>query len=354
MQTGNWFKLSALASWLAAVMTSRATPLRGGEAPRAIERPSFETVLGWLPTDTERLYVARSYPLLEPDLNKSQVDDPKLPQSLLRAWAGPLNDGQFRKLLEGKQLALTVAGSRAMWVFDFWGNNRYEGAFVYVFAQDLGSAGTTLERDWTRTCKSSRTVAGETVYDFAPPPPGKPYIKREPWEGIFICRPAANVVMVATQEAYLTTILQRRRFKPRDRALPDDLPLWKDVDRQATAWAVRHIKKRVGDKWLAAAWTLAVSKSGHGFSLCYSPDAAPSRAAAAEAADRINGMARRAEIPTEFKAEPDGRAQMELDLSKWKRPPNEEGMFPDLRLVNLSFFLNAFQIDPVIPDENTN
>jgi hypothetical protein len=117
---------------------------------------------------------------------------------------------------------------------------------------------------------------------------------------------------------------------------------------------VRHIKKRVGDKWLAAAWTLAVSKSGHGFSLCVSPDDAPSRAAASEAASRIDGMARLAEIPTEFKAEPDGRAQLEFDLSKWKRPPKEEGTFPDLRLVNFWFFLNAFQIDPIIPDENSN
>ena len=160
--------------------------------------------------------------------------------------------------------------------------------------------------------------------------------------------------MVATQEAYLTTILQRRRIKPRDRALPDDLPFWKDVNRQSSAWAARHIKKRVGDKWLAAAWTLAVSKSGHGFSVCYTPDDAPSRPVALEAARRIHGRARDFEIPTEFTARPDGSAKLEFDLSEWKRPPKEEGTFPDLRLVNLSFFLNAFQIDPVIPDENSN
>ena len=159
MKSGRRFTLCLLLG----LMSCCCATLRGADAHHAIERPSFETVLSWLPTDTERLYVARSYPLLEPDLNKSQVDDPKLPQSLLRAWAGPLSDGQFRKLLEGKQLALTVAGSRAMWVFDFWGANRYEGAFIYVFAQDLGSAGTTLDRDWTRTCKSSRTVEGEKV-----------------------------------------------------------------------------------------------------------------------------------------------------------------------------------------------
>jgi hypothetical protein len=58
-----------------------------------------------------------------------------------------------------------------------------------------------------------------------------------------IAQPKPCLLVCATDQSYLEEVLKRASGKPGKRALPDDLAEWKQVDRKARVWAVRHYRK---------------------------------------------------------------------------------------------------------------
>src|SRR5262249_21712866 len=55
----------------------------------------------------------------------------------------------------------------------------------------------------------------------------------------YVCHPRPNILIWATSQPYLKEVLERIE-KPGPRALPDNLPEWKQVDTTAPIWAIRH------------------------------------------------------------------------------------------------------------------
>jgi hypothetical protein len=60
---------------------------------------------------------------------------------------------------------------------------------------------------------------------------------------IFITRPQAAILLCATDETFLNAVLDRIEAPAKTRALPDDLPEWKQVDVRAPFWALRHYRR---------------------------------------------------------------------------------------------------------------
>lgn len=329
-----------------------------------IDRSSFEECLAWLPVNTETLRVRRddpSHPLQdEPRVDQNgfpKLDRAKWGQWAVREIATPhpldnLRDGKYGKQLIGRKTTLAIAATRYVEIVDGWGGQRFQGCCILQFENDLGPAGTKLEEELRRDCKTVRSVAGERVYVFEQSVVRKFYVKDEAWEGTFICRPAPNLLFVATQEAFLETVLKRRRQKVSDRALPDNLPFWKSVDVKSSAWMVRHIKRKSSKQTIDVAWSLAASKSSPGIVLTFSHDDPTFKAARDWAASRVLERATAFGFPASLKK----NAATAILSIEWPNPvPNEPPAPPvdnfDPQFVSYSFFLVSLESDPVVVGE---
>ena len=75
-------------------------------------------------------------------------------------------------------------------------------------------------------------------------------------------------MLCASSDRYLESVLRRADEVPASRALPDDLPEWKQVDFDAPVWMLRHIPKAAG-KTHAVGVTAAITRDG--FRVTYIP-----------------------------------------------------------------------------------
>jgi hypothetical protein len=62
-----------------------------------------------------------------------------------------------------------------------------------------------------------------------------------PWQGVYYVRLNKNVLLSASSDRYLESVLRRVDEAPAERALPDNLPEWKHIDFGAPVWIVRHV-----------------------------------------------------------------------------------------------------------------
>ena len=67
-------------------------------------------------------------------------------------------------------------------------------------------------------------------------------LEQDTWT-TFVAFPKPNIAVAATNEEYLREVLARINGKRGERALPENLPEWKYVNRNAAFWAVRHYDK---------------------------------------------------------------------------------------------------------------
>ncbi len=324
-----------------------------------IDQSSLEECLGWLPVDTETLRVRRgeaSRPFRDETPKADQNGFPKLDKAKWGQWAvreiataSPLASLRGGKYDVGRQPRLAIDATRYLESVDPWGGQRYQGCCILQFQDDFGPIGTKLEEDLRKDCKSRRSLAGEPVYVFEQSVPRKFYVKDEPWEGTFICRPAPNLLLVATQEAFLETVLNRRRKKMGDRALPDNLPFWKNVDVKSPAWMVRHIKRKSSKQTIGVAWSLAASPSSPGIVLTFSHDDPKFKAARDWTTARIRERAKGFGFPTSLK-KTEATAVLSIEWPKPdpNEPPGTPGDNSDPQLVSFSFFLVSLLSDPVV------
>jgi len=102
-------------------------------------------------------------------------------------------------------------------------------------------------------------------------------VKAERGEWTFlIAQPKPCLLVCATDKAYLEETLKRVNGQAGKRALPDDLQEWKQVDAEASVWAVRHYCKETAEKDhsspLKARYLFAFDPDAAGVVLWYNAD----------------------------------------------------------------------------------
>jgi hypothetical protein len=112
----------------------------------------------------------------------------------------------------------------------------YEGCQIIVLQQGLGPERDAFVRQMTLNARQIKTIAGQRVMVF------EEKLEEDIWK-IFITVPAPNILLLATNQDFLTQVLKRMHQKGERRALPESLPEWKHVDTRARFWAVRHYDK---------------------------------------------------------------------------------------------------------------
>jgi len=212
--------------------------------------PALEDVLAWLPADTESLIVARGPFTLPAPRNESQIDKEQeknrnrsvsareireylrlLPLSLF--YISP--SGPARRLA-GKKISLAVEGSRHFRAPQSLGEMPYEGCAIVVLEEDLGSAATGMMTDLAKVAGRVESIAGQQVPVF------QEKMEDDTWT-VFVANPSPRILVVASNELYLRELLQRMKGATGPRALPDDLPEWKQVDKNAEFWGLRHFDR---------------------------------------------------------------------------------------------------------------
>ena len=194
---------------------------------------TLESVLWWFPENTETIMVARGpFTILDSDTNEASDLKHVLEQ---RAYGilSVTHKGQFLKPLLGQTLLLSVEASRKFRPPASLGSMKYEGCDVLVFGQGFAAVRSSFIKLLETQAKGIQKIAGHQVMIF------EQRLEDNLWK-VFIVSPKPDLVLCATDQSYLTEVLNRMGSKASNRALPENLPEWKQIDTTASFWAIRH------------------------------------------------------------------------------------------------------------------
>lgn len=199
----------------------------------------WRTVLKWFPPDTETVITApgpfKLEPAMDPDnpkfLNETIVND--LRTSLLGLPVSTYD--KCKGLLTQSNIMLAIRGSRAFKAPYGLGPGTYEGADVIVFAPESTKEREQIIRILREECEIPISCFGLEVLMFDQIP-----IDENQTNAQYVCSPCDGVLLVSSGLSYLQEMLQRLRREQADRALPDTLIEWNEVNTLADIWAIRH------------------------------------------------------------------------------------------------------------------
>jgi len=197
-----------------------------------------DEVLGYLPIDTEGFWVNQEPFAIMPDESLQPLQQqPAQLYSLDRLAA--LNSGKFYHALSTRTIRMVMASTRGV-RYPIGSGTVIPGIIanqdvVYFYflsdAVDLGPSDESIENRpvWRAV---AQVDSGE---------PLRPRVQRgtredENW--IALAKP--DLLVLSNRKALLADVLGRMRLGSSTRALPPSLPEWKEVDRDAPFWGLRH------------------------------------------------------------------------------------------------------------------
>jgi len=215
----------------------------------------IEEVLIWLPTETETLFVAQvDGELVEHGKRSSRTPDQKQPQDagkMLEATLSSipvlplfeLNDGTYLRPLAGHKVKFAIEGSCQFRPVRKGpvSVTMYAGCHIFIFDDDLGGTGDSLMRSLLKDADATESLAGHKVARF------EKRINDKDTQTRLFTRPKPDVLLFATDRAYLLDLLRRMSGKPQKRAFPKDLPHWKQLDPKSRYWAIRRYERKEQD-----------------------------------------------------------------------------------------------------------
>ncbi len=244
-------RTTALACWLGVVSTIALAPSSQAQPHHFKLSKAVDDVLWWLPEDTETLMVAQGPFALGAEPRGVDVDALGLERTaqLMTLSIGDDHfDPELAKTLRTRPIALAVHGSRRFRAPNGFGMMRYEGALIVIFQNDFGADGKALEQSLSKHATKTEILSGVSVatfdgklvrseWDVFWDLPGEK-TGREPYP-LCVALPGTNTLILATDHAYLTTVLMRMGKRPETRAFPASRPEWRHLDPTAKAWAIR-------------------------------------------------------------------------------------------------------------------
>jgi hypothetical protein len=194
-----------------------------------------DDLLWWLPPDTETVQVTQT----PANPRGPLFEVMKLAQGEFvggdTSWAGTLEQH-----LKGVRIDATVDGSRHFTPPSGLGEMRYEGATISRFAKPLGETGKRLMADLGKRAVKVDQFDGLQLLEF------RDKLESDTWT-FWITIPRTDVLVIATNRAYVEELLRRRTARTGKRALPEDLPEWQSIDVAAPFWALRHYRRDAPD-----------------------------------------------------------------------------------------------------------
>lgn len=208
------------------------------------------SMLVWLPPDTETLVVAQKpFTIVGKDRGKIPTTL-QVAQGYLSVLLAGAEKGELFKALQGHTVRFAAVGA------GHFGEERpsddpngerrprlgmipFQGCGVYAFAEPVPES--LLSRP------PNESIMGHAVWTSS----GSHDDPTDP-ETHFLSLLQPDLAIVCNDRAFLNEMLTRMASTAGNgaRALPPDLPEWKNVDRSAPVWAIRHLRSK--GPWLAA------------------------------------------------------------------------------------------------------
>ena len=195
----------------------------------------IKEVLAWLPDDTESLWANQAPFVINSDDSVEMLSERPI-QLLCVDRLIALNGGEMYRALASHTVRLVVAAARQIQRGEF-GNPApaavQDVAYFYFFADavELPQPDESLQEKpvWHASAK----VNGDVTE------PGVAPAQREDENWIALARP--DLLIVVHRRELLAQILRRIAGGPSSHALPTDLAEWRQVDRGAPFWGLRHL-----------------------------------------------------------------------------------------------------------------
>jgi hypothetical protein len=226
---GEWEKASELSRSLkAAVADARNHSLSGNASQLA------DSILNWMPADIETFVVAQQPFTLTQASPNTIPTAPQAAQSFVLGLLYLAEQETLRKTLQGRTLALAALAARRF--EDRPPDQRghiplgliaYQGCAVYSFAEPVPESILSRTPDdsvmgnrvWTSKGSESDLADADTYF-------------------LSLLEP--QLMVVCNNRDFLGELVSRKGQPQKARALPADLPEWKQVDRTAPLWGVAH------------------------------------------------------------------------------------------------------------------
>jgi hypothetical protein len=212
------------------ILVTGACDIRAhAQQPMAKLPADVEDLLWWLPPDTETLQVTRRPPKPQGPLSGA------LAQTFGDIGFGAAYAARLTQHL-GARITLSVNGSRHFLPPSSLGDTRYEGAQIFVFDKPLGASMSRSLKGLETSAVSVEQIEGLKVVEF------HDEMEDDTWTS-YVTIPRPDVLVVATDRAYLGELLRRRGARAEPRAFASELPEWEWVDTGAPFWALRHYRR---------------------------------------------------------------------------------------------------------------
>jgi len=195
-----------------------------------------DSILAWLPSDTETLLVAQQ-PFVIPESKPTDVQSALLmAQAYVLGLLTASEGEQLKKALSGRTLRVAALGARnfaeqspdSKGIIPL-GLIAYQGCAVYAFAKPLPKPIISRNAD--------ESVLGERVWTST-----GTQNDRKNSDTYFVSLPKPDMILVCNNRSFLTEMITRMAGPAGLRALPSSLQEWKYVDRSAPLWAIRHFR----------------------------------------------------------------------------------------------------------------
>jgi len=147
------------------------------------------------------------------------------------------DNGGLEKFIKDKAVAMAMEGSRMFRAPADLGEMLYEGCLIVVFGGAAKIDADAFFKNAARSAKRIDSVEGSNVAVF------EEMSEDDVWTTL-VAFPRRNILLVATDLEYLRTVLARMHGATGARALPETLPEWKYVNKNAPVWGVRHYERR--------------------------------------------------------------------------------------------------------------
>ena len=211
---------------------------------------TLNRVLSWLPPDAETVLVANgpfwmsSFRLAENPSTNGRLTAEDLDKTFEGTTLALFNTHQdiLEKHLEGEKVLFAMEASRDFRSPKGLGEGPFQGCALAIFKGDLRSRRDAFIRDSALAALRVEEIDGNKVVVFSE------QMEQDVWT-TFVTFPQPGVVLVATDELFLRQVLSRMHGEGTEtgRALPDTLPEWKYVQRNAKFWGLRHYNRRQAD-----------------------------------------------------------------------------------------------------------
>jgi hypothetical protein len=141
-----------------------------------------------------------------------------------------------------------VGAGREFDVTSKFGELRYQGCHILIFKDPLEPILAAFDARLRSDCKDSFRIDGVDTFVFDDLVFTKEsWTRKKEWETLLIARPEKNILLCATQKDFLKDVLRRRKAPSLGRAVPNDLPIWKYIDRASPVWMLRHDGKSLDE-----------------------------------------------------------------------------------------------------------